>query len=357
MLANLTKRHFLVFFKNKMRVFYTLMVPLILLLVYVFFLRELELTLTRDTLKEVLINDINDPVYNSLLSNVNCLVDSWMLSGIIALSTITVSIQTNNIIVNDKENGVNRDFASSPVNKSVLIASYFIFNYIVTLLICSIVLLICFAYILSKGEWVLTFADVMIIIGILAFDTISSTFLTLFICSFIKKESTLASVIAIFSAGAGFVIGAYIPASMLPSWVQDSCFISYFPGTYQCSLMRYAFLDTPFLNLQQTITNLANQGLVDTTSVSSLLTEVEKNYGYNVYFYNNTIIGPGWQAIISLIFDAILLVLNIFTSSKLTNIATNKVRIFVRKTNKKIERDFKFEKIKNKENNSQGNDE
>ena len=49
----LTKRHFLVFFKNKIRVFYTLMVPLIILAVYICFLRELELSTVENMLYQL----------------------------------------------------------------------------------------------------------------------------------------------------------------------------------------------------------------------------------------------------------------------------------------------------------------
>ena len=37
----LTKRHLLVFFGNKVRVMYTLLVPVIIFAVYIFFLRDL----------------------------------------------------------------------------------------------------------------------------------------------------------------------------------------------------------------------------------------------------------------------------------------------------------------------------
>ena len=122
---NLTKRHFLVFFKNKIRVLYTLLVPIIILLVYILFLRNLELSTVQNILYELEVEATPE-----LTTYINTLVDSWMLSGIIILSTITISIQTNNIIINDKENGVNRDFASSPIKNSYLIGSYFLFNFI-----------------------------------------------------------------------------------------------------------------------------------------------------------------------------------------------------------------------------------
>ena len=39
--GQLTRRHLLVFFKNKIRLFYTLLVPVIIFAVYIFFLRNL----------------------------------------------------------------------------------------------------------------------------------------------------------------------------------------------------------------------------------------------------------------------------------------------------------------------------
>ena len=174
----LTKRHFLVFFKNKIRVFYTLMVPIIILLVYICFLRALELSTVENILYQLEVQPNAE-----LKQYINILVDSWMLSGIIALSTITISIQTNNIIINDKENGVNRDFSSSPIKKSLLIGSYFLFNFVVTLLICVVVLFVCLIYLAIMGEFVVTFTDFILMLACLAFSCITSTLFTVLICS------------------------------------------------------------------------------------------------------------------------------------------------------------------------------
>lgn len=328
----LSKRHFLVFFKNKMRVFYTLMVPLVILCVYVFFLRDLELTSVESIVKDYGIYLDKNP---ELFLQIKGLVDSWMLSGIIALSTITVAIQTNNIIVNDKENGVNRDFASSPINKNILICSYFLFNFIVTVLICLIVVLIAFLWLLINQEFTLTFVDFLVIIGVLLFDTIVSTLMTLFICSFIKKEATLASVIAVFSAAAGFLIGAYMPVSMLPKWVSNVvCFI---PGTYQCSLFRYAFLNTPIMNLENLLSTMYPGGVIvspnGTFQLSSLIESIENNFGYYLYFFDVKV-GPGFQALVSVIFIGIFIVLDILTGTRLTFVAADGVKKFAKGTAK-----------------------
>ena len=46
----LTRRHLLVFFKNKVRLMYTLLVPVIIFAVYILFLRELGLSTVENTL-------------------------------------------------------------------------------------------------------------------------------------------------------------------------------------------------------------------------------------------------------------------------------------------------------------------
>ena len=141
-LASLTRRHLLVFINSRMRVFFTLMVPFIIFVIYIFFLRDLELMAIEPVLAQYGM-DASDP---GLVKYVYTLVDSWMLSGIVAMCTITVSLQINNITVSDKENGINRDFASSPVSSNVLILSYFLANFIITLVVCLVFLIVCFIY-------------------------------------------------------------------------------------------------------------------------------------------------------------------------------------------------------------------
>lgn len=302
----LTKRHFLVFFKNKIRVFYTLMVPLILLVVYICFLRQLELSTVQNMLHQLGIERTDE-----LQKHVYTLVDSWMMSGLIALSTITISIQTNNIIINDKENGVNRDFASSPINKNLLIGSYFLFNFLVTLLICFVVLLICLFYLLVIGELVITFVDFLTMIGVLALACITATLMTILICSFIKHEPTLASIIAILSAVAGFLMGVYMPLSMFPSWIQNFC--NFLPGTYSCNLMRFSFLKTPI----QQFTNYVN-GL-HLNNGQELIDSLTNNFGFHLNFFGANI-EIGYQCLMNIGFIVVFAILNVISSKYLAKV-------------------------------------
>lgn len=302
----LTKRHFLVFFKNKIRVFYTLMVPIIILLVYICFLRALELSTVENILYQLEVQPNAD-----LKQYINILVDSWMLSGIIALSTITISIQTNNIIINDKENGVNRDFSSSPIKKSLLIGSYFLFNFVVTLLICVVVLFVCLIYLAIMGEFVVTFTDFILMLACLAFSCITSTLFTVLICSFIKHESTLASIIASISAVAGFLIGAYMPLTMFPPILRNVC--CFIPSTYSCNLMRFSFMNTP-INLVSDY--LQNSNIANAEELIKTLTD---NFGYNLNCFGYTL-NIGYQAVINIGAIVLLVILNILSSKHLAKV-------------------------------------
>ena len=304
-LTALTKRHLLVFINSRMRVFFTLMVPFIIFVIYIFFLRDLEL-MTIDPVLEEYGLSMEDA---TLRHYVYTLVESWMLSGIVAMCTITVSLQINNITVSDKENGINRDFASSPVSSNMLIFSYFLANFIITFVVCLIFLVVCFIYLAALGELIVTFASVMSMLGVLVFATVNGVLFTVFICSFISRDSTMGSVITIFSTAIGFLIGAYMPLFMLPEAVQYVC--AFVPGTYSCSLFRFAFMSDTINEMTAYVVQIMpeNGGV--------LMEQLTDSFGYNLNFFGN-IVEPGYQALALAIFTIILLALNIVFGKKLT---------------------------------------
>lgn len=299
-LLSLTKRHLMVFVNSRMRMFFTFMVPFIIFLIYIFFLRDLELMTITPTLADYGLNMDGDP---QLRRYVYTLIDSWMLSGIVAMSTITVSLQINTITVSDKENGINRDFASSPVSSNILIFSYFLANFIITFVVCMVFLVACFIYLAALGELIMTFTSIVTIICVLIFASITGVLFTVFICSFISHDSTMASVITIFSTAIGFLIGAYMPLFMMPEAVQYVC--GFVPGTYACALFRYAFMSDGINAMSAYVGNEA------------LMEELTGSFGYNLNFFGY-VVTPGYQALALVLFTVLLLILNVVFAKKLT---------------------------------------
>ena len=309
----LTRRHLLVFFRNKIRVFFTFMVPITIFLIYIFLLRDLELNTVNGILTDIGAKEgvslTDDKKLNNLIEAV---VDSWMLSGILAISTVTVSLQTNWMIISDKEKGVNRDFASSPISRNVLIGSYFLFNFIVTVIICFIFLLVCFVYIACMGEFLLTFPDFLTILATILFSSALSVLLTVLICSFISRDGTMASVNTIFSTVIGFLIGAYMPFATMPEWVQSVC--AFLPSTYSCSLLRYSFMSTPIDKLAAYVIES-----VKITDSARLIKDLTDNFGYNLRFFGN-LVTPARQALAHGVFIIIFIAANIFAGKKLITV-------------------------------------
>ncbi len=299
-LLSLTKRHLMVFVNSRMRMFFTFMVPFIIFVIYIFFLRDLELMTITPTLADYGLNMDGDP---QLRRYVYTLIDSWMLSGIVAMSTITVSLQINTITVSDKENGINRDFASSPVSSNILIFSYFLANFIITFVVCMVFLVACFIYLAALGELIMTFTSIVTIICVLIFASITGVLFTVFICSFISHDSTMASVITIFSTAIGFLIGAYMPLFMMPEAVQYVC--GFVPGTYACALFRYAFMSDGINAMSAYVGNEA------------LMEELTGSFGYNLNFFGY-VVTPGYQALALVLFTVLLLILNVVFAKKLT---------------------------------------
>ncbi len=306
----LTKRHLMVFFKDKVRLMFTLLVPVIIFAVYLLFLRGLELATVE--------NVLSDPAYGLdaaiirdevLHRHIETLIDSWMLSGILGLSTVTVALQTNTVFVDDKQNGVNRDFASSPIHRGLLIASYFLYNFLVSALICLVFFVVCLVYLAAVGEFVMTFLNVLTVLVVMFFATVASTLMTIFICSFVKSEGTMMSIVAIFSTAIGFLIGAYMPLGMMPGWVQSLC--GFIPGTYACSLLRYAFMETPLIRLTQYAESLGIG--------AEVLSELSGSFGYHLTMFGVTV-SPQWQALALTVFILLFLGLNIGVGKKVAEV-------------------------------------
>ena len=335
----LTKRHLKMIFSNKIRMFYTLMVPIIILIIYIIFLRSMELTAVENELLKRGIDVKNA----ELMKHVSTVVDAWMLSGIVSISAVTISLQTNSLIVEDKENGVNKDFVSSPINKNVLIASYFLYNFVITFFLTFLVLLTSFIFLAAYGEMYLNFTDIIMMIGTVFLTTIPTTLLTVFICIFIKTEPVLASVIAIFSAAIGFLTGAYMPISMLTKPIQYLC--AFIPGTYSTSLIRFSYLDSPINNLASYLK--ANPALLPTGQTADSISDLVINsFGYKVNFFEMNVT-PALSVLITFIFFLIFLVLNIIFSKKLATVEDKPIALKIKR--KKFLKKEKQENLKNKE--------
>lgn len=284
---SLTKRHLLVFLKNVPTVIFTLMVPLTLFAVYILFLRPMEITQIEQALKaNNIVFDSTTEAGKVFLHRVYGIADSWMISGVLSVGCITVALNTNYILVRDKERGIAKDFISSPILPATITLSYFVFNLIVTFITNLLVYFICLIYLVCYGAFMISAADFFAVIDVILLSSISASLLTFFICSFLSSESIMSSVVAIGSAAIGFLIGAYLPSGMTPLYIE---FVTmFFPGTYSTGLLRNLLMRLPLLKLEQCEELSSEAGL---KFVADLKSEFSLNLNFFGHTVNPTIMG------------------------------------------------------------------
>lgn len=298
----LVKRSIKIFLKDKAAVFFSLLAPFIILLLYVLFLGDMNVRSLEESFAGTGID-------NKLLRSA---VDSWMLSGVIAVACITVSFSAHNIMIRDREEGMLADTLTAPVKRWVINFGYLAYNYIVTLVICTIVLAVSLIYLAIAG-WYLSVGDVFMIIGTMLVSIISSSLFSTIVCSFFKTGSAHGAFVGILSAASGFLMGAYIPLEMFPKAVQY--IVLFVPGTYSAGIFR----------------NLFMSGAVDKIGELSPIAaqEIQKNFSMNLDFFGISISsGVMWGIFLGtiLLFVALNLILISAKSRKNMNISLRKKR-------------------------------
>lgn len=305
----LLSRHFKVFFKNKLTLLFALMVPSITLVVYMVFLRSLEMSMV----EEVLATYSSLPGFEHIKAASSGLVDSWMFGGLLGVSCISVSLNSCYIIIRDRESGVNRDFISSPISTKTVFVSYLVVNVLITFVINFVMLIICMILLGAYGNFHLSFVNALGIIFTMLISIISASTLTIFLTSFIKTEGIFNSIIAIFSAALGFLIGAYMPLKMLPKAASYICL--FFPGTYSVSMFRIFFMGDQINNCYQV---MLNNG-VSVADAETTINAIRKDFSFNVNFFGFEM-GFEYMLLVLIVFIIVGLILDLYFSSATTKI-------------------------------------
>ena len=304
---SLTKRHLLVFLKNVPSVIFTLMVPLTVLAVYIVFLRPMEVAQIKQTLiANGIIYDTATEAGELFLRGVYGIADTWMISGVLSVSCITVSLNANVVLVRDKEREIAKDFISSPILPTTIVSSYFLFNLIVTFVTNLIVYFICLIYLACYGAYMITVLDFFAIIGVILYSSVSASLLMFFICSFISTESVMSPIVAIVSAAVGFLIGAFLPSGTGPVYIEYVTM--FFPGTYSTGLFRNYFMRNQLVQLKHApeLSSEAGQKFVE---------NLENQFSLNLNFFGHRV-NPTVMSLVILLFITVFAVLCCVFSSK-----------------------------------------
>ena len=231
MIAALTKRHMQVFFRDKGAVFFSLLSPLIIFLLFFLFLGASQLTSLKESLPHI------DEDKLSLFLN------SWVYAGIVMTTTITTGLAALGVFVADRESGRFTDFAVSPVPRWKIVTSYLLATASIATIITTIVYIAARVHLIVQGAPVPTLELAMQTVGRYLLTAFSFAALSSLVITFIKSNAAFTSLSVIIGTGIGFLGGIYVPLGIMSASVANV--LNALPFAQAAVLLREPFVAVP----------------------------------------------------------------------------------------------------------------
>lgn len=238
-MSYLTLRNIKLYFKDKMTFLVSLITPLILLVLFIAFLKS--------TYEDSILSIIQG--FDLDQSLIDAFTGGWLFSSVLATSCITVAFCSGMMVI-DKINRANIDFMVSPVKKSTLQLSYVLANLFSTFIITFVLLIVGLIYLACVGFYI-TFVDILLIVFGIIITSLFGTILANIIWTFTHSQGVVSGVCTLVSALYGFICGAYMPISAMGQGMQY--FVSLLPGTYATVLFRQGFLNSVLNRMRETL--------------------------------------------------------------------------------------------------------
>ena len=287
-LSALVKRNCKLYFRDRGMFFSSLITPIILLVLYVTFLKS-----------------VYDDSFRSALAAAGAtlpdalregFVGGQLVSSLLAVSCVTVAFCSNLVMVQDKVTGARRDLTISPVKASTLALGYYFATLLSTLIVCLTALGVCFVYLAITG-WCLRHVDVAAVLLDVILLVLFGTALSSCILFPMSTQGQASGVGTIVSSGYGFICGAYMPISSFSTGLQNV--VALLPGTYGTALMRNHAMNGPFAAMEA-------EGVP-----AAVIDAIRDSVDCNIYAFETKVAVPGMYAILlgTIVFLVLLYIL------------------------------------------------
>lgn len=220
-------RNLRIYFRDRLNVFFSLLGALVLFLLYMLFLRQLQ------------VDSLTSQFPGSPRADIAAFVDCWMFAGVVGVTTVTTGLGAFSTFVDDASTSRFRDFMVSPVRRGQLVLAHLSSSATVAIAMSSISLLLSFGYLLIVDHLLLPLADLGAVVGETALSCLGFAALSALAVSFVHTPGAFAALSTIIGTTLGFLAGSYVPIGLFPSGVQSV--INALPFGQAASLLRRAF--------------------------------------------------------------------------------------------------------------------
>ena len=218
-------RNLKVFFRDRASVFFSLLAVFIIIGLYVLFLGDVWLQGLPD------------------MPGAKYLMDSWIMAGLLAVTSMTTTMGAFGIMVEDRANKLIKDFRASPIRHSQVAGGYILSSFIIGAIMTLLTLVLAELYIVGGGGQWLSLAALSKVLVLLLISALCNTAMLSFLISFFKSNNAFGTASSIIGTLIGFLTGIYLPIGMLPEGIQF--IIKIFPVSHAALLLRQVMMEVP----------------------------------------------------------------------------------------------------------------
>ncbi len=224
-MLTICKRNLKIFFRDKSAVFFSLLAVFIIIGLYVLFL--------------------GDTITSGMqgIKNARFLIDSWIMAGLLAVTSITTTMGAFGIMIDDKTKKIEKDFLASPIKRSQLAGGYILSSFVIGVIMTMITFVLAEVYIVAYGGQILPMLSIIKVLGLILLSVLASSSMVFFMVSFFKSQNAFATASTVIGTLIGFLTGIYIPIGSLPEAVQYV--IKVFPVSHAGLLFRQVMMAEP----------------------------------------------------------------------------------------------------------------
>lgn len=223
-MINLAIRNCKIYFRQKSTVFFSLLGVFIIILLYAVFLGE------------QFKRGIN-------VIEVDILMNSWVIAGIIAVTSVTTTMGAFELYVEDRVNHISKDFSASPIAYYKVIGGYILCAFVIGSLMSTVAFIVGEAFLVWQGAALLSIPTILLVFVVILLSSLMSSTVLFFLVSFFSSLSAISTASTILGTLIGFLTGVYLPIGSLPEYVQS--IIKVFPTAHSAVLLRQLFLQEP----------------------------------------------------------------------------------------------------------------
>ena len=220
----MVKRNCLCYFRDKASVFFSLLGVLIVILLYLIFLK--------DMLVDSFMTEISEMVSRD---SVKEFVDAWVMAGILAIVSVTTSAGSLQTMIGDKVSGKDRDAKMTSLSSAKISAAYILSTFLVGQIMSIIAFAIAVGYLAATGceMSALGIAETLLL-TIPA--SLSGAIIVYTLTCRMRSEGAFSGFSTVLGVLIGFLTGIYMPLGTMAEGMQTVG--SLMPATHIAALMR-----------------------------------------------------------------------------------------------------------------------